>query len=483
MMNKTALLLLGALCAVPLATTPAPAQQSASPATHAAALTSTRAPAPPSTEPGSAPPAADPVLTLADAVALARERHPGVDAAAGHLMATRGSARQEGAFANPEVEWRVESLNTPLDPDRFLTATLPLDLSGRRLALRSSGRAAVRSAEAESAARIRAVEFNAATAYWQAALAQSLLDAATAQREALQGIAEYDAIRLREGAISEAAALRTRLEADRARIAEATARTQYARARAELARALAISADSIPRLEPLITAPVSAASGAARPDASGGRVATGLAATEQAATDKVAAEPRPFTLPTLDDALERARAERPELRAAAAALDAARLRRTAERLATLPEIGLTGGMKTTNGITGAVIGVTVPIPLFDRNGGARELAAGELRIAEAHRREVESAITAEVRAALESLESLLAALPPEARDLGGRGREVAEIMEAAYREGGATLVELLEARRAAADAHAAALQWHADLRIAMLELNRATGAPILENIP
>lgn len=391
---------------------------------------------------------ADPVLSLADAVALARERHPGIEAAAGQLMAVRGSARQLGAFPNPVAEWRVEGKNSALDPDRFLTATLPLNLSGRRLALRSSGRAAVRSAEAEATARIRAVEFNAATAYWSAALAQSLLEAATAQREALAGIAEYDAIRMREGAISEATLLRTRLEADRARIAEATARTEYARARAELARALATSADSIPRLEPLIAAPAKAS----------------------------------WRLPTAADALARARVERPELHAATGAVDAARLRRTAERRATLPEIGLTGGMKTTNGVSGAVVGITMPLPLFDRHGGAREAAAGELRVAEAHLRDTEAAITTEVTAALEAAHALLTALPPEARDLGGRGREVAEIMEAAYREGGATLLELLEARRAAADALAAALHWHADFRIALLELNRAIGAPILENI-
>lgn len=434
MMNTTAVILLGALCAITpaslLSATPAVAQQPA--------------------------PTADAVLTLADAVARARAQHPGVEAAAGQVMATRGATRQQGAFANPVVEWRVESLNTPLDPDRFLTATLPLDLAGRRLALRSSGRAAVRSAEAGSEARLREIEFQAATAYWGAALAQSLLDAAATHREALAGIAEYDATRLREGAISEAAALRTRLESDRARIAEATARTEHARARAELARALGTSADSISRLEPLIA---------------------------EAATPRVAAAPRPFALPSRTDALARAHTERPELHAATAAVDAARLRRTAERRATLPEVGLTGGMKTTNGVSGAVIGITMPVPLFDRHGGARELAAGELRIAEAHLRETETAITAEVTSALEAVEALLAALPPEDRDLGRRGNEVAEIMEAAYREGGATLVELLEARRAAADAQAAALQWHADLRIALLQLNRATGAPILENQP
>jgi cobalt-zinc-cadmium efflux system outer membrane protein len=456
MMKKTILFLLGALCA----TSPAAARQITPPATIPDAPESPRRVASDD----------DPVLSLADAVALARTRHPGLEAAAGMVMTTRGAARQLGAFPNPEVEWRGESLNTALEPDKFLTATLPLDLAGRRLALRSSGRAAVRGARADSLALIRTIEFRAATTYWEAALAEALLDAASTQRMALEGIAEYDAIRLREGAVAEGTALRTRLEADRARIAEATARTEFARARAALARALGVPADSIPRLEPLIPNALAAADGSTLPSgqkALGEMAGPGIPAT--------------LTLPTLEAALERARAERPELLAASAAVEAARLRRSAERRALIPEIGVTGGIKTTAGVSGAVIGITMPFPLFDRNGGARELAAGELRIAEARRRETEAAITAEVTATLEAVEVLLAALPAEDRDLGRRGREIAQIIEAAYREGGATLVELLEAQRAAADAYAAALRWHTDLRTALLELNRATGAPILEN--
>jgi cobalt-zinc-cadmium efflux system outer membrane protein len=463
MMKKTMLFLLGALCATP----PAAARQITPPATIPDAPESLRRVTSDD----------EPVLSLADAVALARERHPGMEAAAGMVMTTRGAARQLGAFPNPEVEWRGESLNTALEPDKFLTATLPLDLAGRRFALRSSGRAAGRGARADSLALIRAVEFRAATTFWEAALAEALLDAAITQRLALQGIAEYDAIRLREGAVAEGTALRTRLEADRARIAEATARSEFARARAELARALGVPADNIPRLEPLIPNALAAAEGGLAPY-DPGTPPSGQKALGEVAGPGILAT---LMLPTLEDALERARAERPELLAASAAVDAARLRRSAERRALIPEIGVTGGVKTTAGVSGAVIGITMPFPLFDRNGGARELAAGELRIAEAHRRKTEAAITAEVTATLEAVEALLAALPAEDRDLGRRGREIAQIIEAAYREGGATLVELLEAQRAAADAYATALRWHTDLRLALLELNRATGAQILEN--
>jgi len=42
-------------------------------------------------------------------------------------------------------------------------------------------------------------------------------------------------------------------------------------------------------------------------------------------------------------------------------------------------------------------------------------------------------------------------------------------------------VELIEAQRARSDARAAAARWRHDAHLAWLELNRATGAPLLRN--
>src|SRR5690606_9067845 len=264
-----------------------------------------------------------------------------------------------------------------------------------------------------------------------------------ARREAIEGIAAFDAIRLAEGAVAEVAAMRTRLEADRARLAEAEARAEASRALAELAHALALPVDSVRRLEPV-----------------------------------------PFPAlapPSLEAMLERAITDRPELQAARAEAEAARHRRSAARRGLVPEFALVGGVKETGGERGAIFGVSVPVPLFDRNGGARERAAGELLIADALVRDAESRVRAEVTAAVLAYEELLTALPADRKALGSDGEEVARIMEAAYREGGASLVEVLEARHAAADARASELRWAAQLQLALLDLNRATGAPIVED--
>ena len=102
-------------------------------------------------------------------------------------------------------------------------------------------------------------------------------------------------------------------------------------------------------------------------------------------------------------------------------------------------------------------------------------------MAEALVRDAEARVEAEVTAAVTAYHDLLRALPADRKALGSDGEEVARIIEAAYREGGATLVEVLEARRAAADARASELRWIAQLRLALLDLNLAIGAPLVES--
>ena len=387
---------------------------------------------------------AAPSFGVRDAVAIARARHPLVDAAGGRRMMVEGSARQAAAWANPTVEWRSENLSSPLMTDEFLVASVPIDLTFRRAALGDARTAAVARARADSTTVMRTVELEAARAYWKAALADALAEVASAQRQALEGIAEFDAARLREGAVAEAAAMRTRLEADRSRMTEASARAEAFRSRAELARAIGIPVDSVPAPTEFPVMPGEA-------------------------------------LPDPDSVMRAALATRPELAAAREAVREARSHASAARRGVLGDVALIAGMKRTGGYDTRVLGVAVPLPLFDWNGGAREAAAGEVRMAAALARDAEARVRADVLSSLASYVALRSAAPmaAEAR-LDERGSEIARIALAAYREGGASLVELLEAQRAAADARATLLRWSVDVRLAKLDLERATGAPIVE---
>lgn len=390
-------------------------------------------------------------FSLADAAALVRLKHPLLTAAGGRRQSATGAARQEAALPNPTLEWRKENLNSPLARDEFVTAGLPVDLYGRRFALRSASVLTASRALADSSTTSRLVEFDVARAYWRTALAFAVHDAALAQRLSVDTIARIETERARQGAVPEGAALRARLEADRARLSEAYAAAELQRARGDLARALAIPYDSVPR-----------------------------------PSDPLRVE-LADTLPSQESLIAMAHQRRPELQAARFRAEEAQQRQLAERLGTLPALGVQAGSKRTAGYQTGTVAIGITIPLFDRNGGNRERARGDVLIASGDLRAAETAVDADVIATARAYRTLRDVFDRVAgtgvsaetmRDLDRRGSAVASIAATAYREGAIPLFELLDAERVRADVRVAALRAAADVQMARLDLLRAIGLPI-----
>ncbi|MDP1861643.1 MAG: TolC family protein [Gemmatimonadaceae bacterium] len=383
-------------------------------------------------------------LTLEGAVALARARAPLIAVAEGRRLIAQGRARNDGAFPNPTLEWRRENLNSPLQPDIFATLQLPLDVTGRRLAIRAAGTELTARGRADSSATVRQLEGDVVRIYWRAALGAELLAIAREEREGRERVADFDATRFKEGAVAEVVAMRTRLETDRARIAEASARGEAARSRADLARALGMSADSLPTLARIPTL------------------------TQLAPPPDEAA------------AWAHATAQRPDLAAFRHAAAEADRRATAERRGVVADLQLVTGYKQTAGFATGLVGVIVPLPLFSRNEGPRERTRGEWLVANAERRDAEHRMRGEVSAAIRAYSAMRDAIAGGAVGIDSRATDVAQIAEATYREGATSLVELVEAQRARAESRASALRWMVDVHLTVLELNRAMGAPLLE---
>jgi cobalt-zinc-cadmium efflux system outer membrane protein len=386
-------------------------------------------------------------LTLGDVVALARARHPALAAASAHRQGVVAIARQASAFPNPVIAWRSENLGSPLEHDTFVTVAQPLDLTGRRFALRAAAGDLDRRALADSSTLMRDVEAAAARAFWRTSLAHALLMLAQEQRLDAERLARVEADRAREGAVAEVSAIRTSIEHDRALVAEAFARTEWMQARAELARSVGVHPDSLPSVEAL-----------------------------------PARLPHIDIAPPFDLMAQRALAARSELAALHAAHDAARRRVSAERRGVLSDVVLEAGTKRTAGYSTRVIGIAVPLPLFDRNTAARDLAAADLHAVEADLRSTDQGVRAQVASALESYRALLAAQPLGAESLVERAAEMARIADAAYAAGGGSLLELLDARRARTETMSAVLRWVVDVRLAHLDLLRAVGASPLDSL-
>ncbi len=386
-------------------------------------------------------------LTLREALTSARAHSPVLPAASGRVAAATGSARQMSALPNPVVELRREHWNSPLENDDYATVTIPVDVTMRRSALRSAGRNEIAATVADSAATARELDVTVTSAYLQSALANELASVAADRARALQGMAEFEATRFREGAVAEGVALRTRLESDRAQLELATARADAERARASLARAMGVAPGD----------------------------GAGLAA--------LPAEPTPIEqLPTVDQAVAVAMERRPEVAAAERRVAAARSMVSAEWRAALPDVGVQLGTKRTGGYDTGVAAISIGLPIFDRGNGARQRARGEQQVAEAELRSAHDRLKAEAAGSLRGYRELFAARPAGTAALAEGGAEVARIAEASYREGAITLMELLDAERAHADFRAALARWSADVALARMELNRALGAPIEEGL-
>lgn len=390
--------------------------------------------------PAQSPPPAR--LTLADAVRLAITVAPAAQAASGRRAELVGRARTDAQWANPIVELRRENIGSPLDYDDFATVTLPVDLLGRRFALRSALGATRERALADSVMTIRDAEYAAARAWWEAWAGDALARIAFDRSELLARIARVDSLRAAEGEISDAAAFRMQLEAQRARHESGTAAAHGARARATLATLVGTS------------------------DPSAAFIDTAL--------------PPLAPLPELEAALADADRLRPDLRIARSAERAAERRRAAEVRGSLSDVGITGGYKGTAGLSTTVVGLTIAAPLLNANGGNRERSAGEWLLASADRRATELRVVNEVRASFVSAALIDDATSGFDAAFIARATVVADAAEASYREGAASLLELLDAFRAAADARAAFVRGTLDRALVRLELRRAMGAPAVE---
>lgn len=167
---------------------------------------------------------------------------------------------------------------------------------------------------------------------------------------------------------------------------------------------------------------------------------------------------------------------RPELAAAQAELESAAAAARLARADRLPDLTATGGYKRqSDDLRGAFLALSIPVPLFDRGGGAVTAAAADLRAEEERlaltRRQLENDLrrAADAYRGLATRTGLVGAgTVPEAADL-------LDIALVSYEAGEMELVELLDAAEALHRASTAEARLRVDLWIAYFDLERAMG--------
>jgi cobalt-zinc-cadmium efflux system outer membrane protein len=384
-------------------------------------------------------------LTLAQALARVDAEHPELAAYRAAVDAARARGEQAGAFPNPELVLRVENApwhrGSTRDQANYVAGlTLPLALSGRLGAAEDAGMREADIHTQELAARRLELHGEVRGAF---ATALSLERAASVQSQA-RGLATR-AVELLEARVAAGDAIpaelaRVQIEATRARLEHD--RVESLRLRALFALASALG-------DP------------------------GLAIQSLAGDLETALE-----LPALETLIQRLE-DNPQLRAAAAevALQAARVELAqAQRI---PDVSLDLFYRRLEQTDQHAfdVGLSIPLPLFDRNQGAVRSELAQQLAASATLEATRNELIREVRATHARLALLLQSVRLIREELLGRADTVLASVEARFAAGDASLVEVLPVRRDWTRIQLSYVDALRQVMVAWSDLQTLTGTP------
>jgi cobalt-zinc-cadmium efflux system outer membrane protein len=285
--------------------------------------------------------------------------------------------------------------------------------------------------------------FDLRRAYYEAALARALLAVARENRDNFAELVRFNTARFEEGYIAEGELIRVRLERIKFDSGVASATLALRQANVRLLELLGES-----EYGRAATMEV-----AARMEA--GRAQLDLTALRQAAlanrADVKAAEAQVALSDTVSD-LERSRAK--------------------------GDVTPYAGYRRVGADNTVVAGVTVPLPFGNRNQGGVARAEAEERVAEANLRLARNRALAEVESAYRAYETARDLVAAYEAEVLRQADESRDITLAAYREGVADLVALLDAQRTRSEVRAGYQRALFDYYTSVFQLTLATGTEI-----
>jgi outer membrane protein, heavy metal efflux system len=387
--------------------------------------------------------AAEPVIpTVDEAQLLARlAADPRLARAQADLEAARAEVLAAGALANPSLAYDREALTSGdgLATD-YLRVTLPLELSGRRSARRAAARAEVAAVSAEAEAAGFALTIQALRSFRLAQYERTRAELLRTERAALASAVEIVRKRAAAGATSGYDLQRIELELARYDDSSSAAAAQLEAAQRELGAWLGVPSG------------VDAAGALELP-----RAPAALAASLAEALDA-----------------------RPEMRAATARIEGARSLERAAGRAWIPELALSAGLlnqqlTVDDSAWGYTAGLALTLPLLEHGRADRARARAQQRQAEAARLLVSRTLPAAIHARQAALLRVLERAQAVEQLQQTRLAQLLRSAETAYREGGGTIVELVDAYTTARDLRLHALELRREAQLAQLDLWLALG--------
>jgi outer membrane protein, heavy metal efflux system len=391
-------------------------------------------------------------IALRDAIALALLQNPGLAAFAWENRAREARILQAGRRPNPLLGVTVEDLgagelagggiNEPVQSQATIQLSQLIELGGKRTARHDLATAERDLANWDyEAARIDLLT-EVTRAFTEVLAAQETVRLSDETTKLVDQVRASVSARVTAGDVSP-------IEETRANVALASVQVEAARAR----RALEASRTKLALLWGSSTAAFMTATGDLRAD--------------------------PAPLPTMSSLTERL-AQTPELARWASELVRRQAALAAERAKGVPDISVSAGYRrfTTVDANALIVGVSVPLPLFDRNRNGIEEARS--RVAKVH--EERRAAEARVNAALADAYAALAGAHDEVVTLRATmlpgSQEAFNAVTEGYRLGRFGFQDVLESQRTLIAAGSQYLRALADYRKAIASVERLIGAAI-----
>ncbi len=395
------------------------------------------------------------ILDLDRAIEIALSQHGDLGAATAATEARAASTRQAGFAPNPVFTFQTENWRLHGEPgfrpardlDVFAWMSLPVETAGKRnrrveLAVADEG-------IAEHQRQLVAWSIRQAVkkVYWQVLAAEADVEMLELRQETLQRLEDYHEARVRQGATAEVNLIRVRVDVGTAALALSSAQMDVSRARIDLLEAMGLP---VPNTGFALTRPK------ARPvrgDSEDGRAVRQV----------------------VEDAL----VHRLEIRLGQSLLGKARAAVALQQSLARPDVTPFLGYKRTGAFDTVIGGLSIALPVRDRNAGGIQEALVEVRRQEAVVRATEARVRAEVVRAVEAVRWRADMLLAMEFGILDDARESARIARAAYEEGGSELLDVLDAQRSQDEIALAHSRLAFDYQLSWVDLETAAGTPNL----
>lgn len=383
-------------------------------------------------------------LSLAKAIELALEGNPEVAAAKRQLEATEGQVLQGRSRPNPELAYSLEDARSKTRTQSW-QLNLPLELGGKRAARTKAAEKSREQAQAQLAELKATVRANVAAAYFDVLTAQERLVLARDSAALAKSSTDTVAKRVAAGKVSP-------VEESKARVAEAGVRVELAQAASEQRNALS-------RLFALL-----------------GRIDAPYTVLEGKAENLP-------SVPSLAD-LQPLISSAPGVVLARIEVDRRKALTALEQSKRVPDVTVSVGMQRSNETQRNVLlfGVSVPLPVFDRNQGNLLEA---LKLEDKARDELQAAsvrLHSEVAQGQERLSTITAEVQSLQQDVLPGAKSAYDAATIGFENGKFNFLEVLDAQRTYFTAKSQYLKALGEAHRAAADIDRLLGASMVPGL-